>query len=249
MKKNFFTMICFVAMGLCCLTGCEKDNDNNGGNNGGNNSPYSQMLVGTWRVTAVAVDGVNQQAPQNMLITMDANGTGLMNDNGEIENNGFTWSVSGNQLTITPRHGELTFNIVIAEQDTWTIEGYGEMAGMEGFLRITAVRVNNNNNNYGELAVGTWQLTSCTVNGESGDLPNVQLTMNANGSGVITVNGENNTFTWSISGDQLTIVRGGDGGSMTFTIISMDQNSWTIAGYGEIGGATGNLTLTATRVQ
>ena len=52
----------------------------------------------------MTVDG-RDMTPENMLFIMDEGGNGLANDNGVTENNEFTWSVSGDQLTITPRSG------------------------------------------------------------------------------------------------------------------------------------------------
>lgn len=104
MKKTINFILCLVAMATFCAAGCEKDND--GGNNSNNNgNGYSaDMFVGTWRVDNMTVNGENM-TPENMLFTMNEDGTGLANDNGVTENNGFAWSVSGDQLTITPRSG------------------------------------------------------------------------------------------------------------------------------------------------
>ncbi len=96
-----------VAFAMTAMVACgEKDDttDNGGGNNGGNGF-NAEMFVGTWRVESMTVNG-QDMTPENMLFTMNEDGTGLANDNGVTENNGFTWSVDGNQLTITPRSGD-----------------------------------------------------------------------------------------------------------------------------------------------
>lgn len=105
MKKVF--SILMVAFAMTAMVACgEKDDttDNGGGNNGGNGF-NAEMFVGTWRVESMTVNG-QDMTPENMLFTMNEDGTGLANDNGVTENNGFTWSVDGNQLTITPRSGD-----------------------------------------------------------------------------------------------------------------------------------------------
>ena len=105
MKKVF--SILMVAFAMTAMVACgEKDDptDNGGGNNGGNGF-NTEMFVGTWRVESMTVNG-QDMTPENMLFTMNEDGTGLANDNGVTENNGFTWSVDGNQLTITPRSGD-----------------------------------------------------------------------------------------------------------------------------------------------
>jgi len=107
MKKGIFLTLATALM--LCFAACQKDDnpaDNNGnngnGSNGGNN--YSQLVVGTWLVDNMTVNG-EDRTPQNLLFTFNAGGTGLMSDNGETENNQFNWSVNGSSITITPRNG------------------------------------------------------------------------------------------------------------------------------------------------
>ncbi len=104
MKKSIYLILCLVAMGCFCSAMCSEENENNNNNN--NSEGYSaEMFVGTWLVENMTVNGENW-TPQNMLFIMNEDGTGLANDNGVTENNGFAWSVDGDQLTITPRSGE-----------------------------------------------------------------------------------------------------------------------------------------------
>lgn len=71
---------------------------------------YAQWMPGTWRLDRITFNGV-ETAPENMLIYFYSDGTGLLNDNGVTENNGFGWSISGNILYLTLRHGESMFTI------------------------------------------------------------------------------------------------------------------------------------------
>ena len=104
MKKVSYLILCFVAMGSLLAFQCGDDNPAEGNNNNGGNSYTADMFVGAWRVDNMTVNGDNM-TPENMLFIMNEDGSGLANDNGVTENNGFAWSVSGNQLTITPRSG------------------------------------------------------------------------------------------------------------------------------------------------
>lgn len=123
MKKVF--SILMVAFAMTAMVACgEKDNttDNGGGNNSGN-SFNAEMFVGTWRVENMSVDGQNM-TPENMLFIMNEDGTGVANDNGVTENNGFTWSVDGNQLTITPRSGDhFVYTVSSLTEDECTFSG------------------------------------------------------------------------------------------------------------------------------
>jgi hypothetical protein len=144
MKKSINLILCFIAMATLCAAGCEKDNEgDNNGNNGNNGNSYSaEMFVGTWRVDNMTVDG-RDMTPQNMLFIMDADGTGLANDNGVTENNEFTWSISGDQLTITPRSGThyvYTVNDLSATECTFSGTNV-PMADIPGNVVVHLVRV------------------------------------------------------------------------------------------------------------
>ena len=104
MKKVF--SILMVAFAMTVLVGCEPENespDNPSNGNSGNNY-NTEMFVGTWQVEKMTVNG-QDMTPQNMLFTMNEDGTGTANSNVVTENIGFTWSVEGDQLTITPQSG------------------------------------------------------------------------------------------------------------------------------------------------
>jgi opacity protein-like surface antigen len=112
MKRKSNLILCFVALATLCAASCETDNDGDNNGNNGNNGYSAEMIVGTWQVDNMTVDG-QDMTPENVIFIMEEDGTGLANDNGVTENNGFTWSVNGDQLTITPRSGmhfEYTIN-------------------------------------------------------------------------------------------------------------------------------------------
>ena len=144
MKKTINLILCFVAMASFCAASCEKDNEGeNNGNNGNNGNSYTaEMFIGAWRVDNMTVDG-RDMTPENMLFIMDEGATGLANDNGVTENNEFTWSVSGDQLTITPRSGThfvYTVNDLSATECTFSGTNV-PMADIPGNVVVHLVRV------------------------------------------------------------------------------------------------------------
>ncbi|MBP5516721.1 MAG: lipocalin family protein [Bacteroidales bacterium] len=142
MKKTARFILCLVAMATFCAASCEKDdNDGDNGNNNGNGY-NAEMFVGTWRVDNMTVNGENM-TPQNMLFTMNEDGTGLANDNGVTENNGFSWSVSGDQLTITPRSGaNYVYTVNELTETECTFSGTNvPMADIPGNVVVHLVRV------------------------------------------------------------------------------------------------------------
>ena len=144
MKRSINLILCFVALATFCAASCEKDNEgDNNGNNGNNGNGYSaQMFVGTWRVDNMTVNGENN-TPENMLFIMNEDGTGLANDNGVTENNGFTWSVSGDQLTITPRSGvHYVYTVNNLTESECTFSGTNvPMADIPGNVVVHLLRV------------------------------------------------------------------------------------------------------------
>ena len=142
MKKVF--SILMVAFAMTAMVACgEKDNGtDDGGGNGSNDSYSAAMFVGTWRVESMTVNGQNM-TPQNMLFIMDEDGSGLANDNGVTENNGFTWSVDGNQLTITPNSGtHFVYTVNSLTENECTFSGNTvPMTDIPGAVVVHLVRV------------------------------------------------------------------------------------------------------------
>ena len=140
MKRTIYLILCFVAMGCLCSAMCSDENDGDGNNN--SNSFSSEMFVGTWRVDNMTVDG-REMTPENMLFIMNEDGTGLADDNGVTENNGFAWSVSGDQLTITPRSGvHYVYTVNSLTDNECTFSGSNvPMADIPGATVVHLVRV------------------------------------------------------------------------------------------------------------
>ena len=105
MKKILFTLAAALMM---CFIACNPDNptpDNGGGND-------ANSLVGNWRVDNMIYNG-EDMTPDDMVLVMNANGTGDVLNNGQSSNDSFNWSVSDNVLTVHPNGGgEYTFTIV-----------------------------------------------------------------------------------------------------------------------------------------
>lgn len=137
MKKVF--SILMVAFAMTAMVACgEKDND---GNNSGD-SYSAEMFVGTWQIESMTVNGHNM-TPENMLFIMNEDGTGLANDNGVTENNGFTWGVDGNKLTITPRSGDhFVYTVNSLTENECTFSGtIVPMTDIPGDVVVHLVRV------------------------------------------------------------------------------------------------------------
>ena len=139
MKKLAYLAFCFVALGSFCPAMCSDDNEDGDGNN---SSTYtSDMIVGTWRVENMTVNG-EDNTPENMLFIMNEGGTGVADDGGNPENNDFTWSLDGDQLTIVPRHGQYVYTINSLTENECTFSGDNvPMADIAGDVVVHLVRV------------------------------------------------------------------------------------------------------------
>ncbi len=109
MKKGLFFSLAAALM--LCFGACNPD-DNENTNNGNGNGENNNSLVGSWQVDNMTYNG-QEMTPPDMVLVMNANGTGDVLHNGQSENDNFTWSVNGNVLTVHPNGGgEYSFTIV-----------------------------------------------------------------------------------------------------------------------------------------
>lgn len=239
-KKMMMAMFVMACIGM--TVACDKDNDD-GGN--GNDNNYSTLIQGTWQIDHATSNGQDiTPYVARIQLTFNANGSGLMNDGGQTENNGFNWAISGNVITITTTHGgvQMDFNITNITSTECTFTGARmELDGqfLEN-IEIHMVKVNGGGgdnpdpgNNYSTLIVGTWQTTQTFADGQdiTAMVGNIQLTFTADGRGLLNHNGEteNNGFSWSINGSTMT-VNPDHGSSSTFTIVSLDGQTCTFTG-------------------
>ena len=151
MKKILsILMVSFVAL---AMVSCNKDDDNKNttnntnnntttNNNAGTNTQFTQWMIGTWQVDYASFNG-SEETPENMKLYFYANGSGLLNDNGETENNQFGWSITGNTITITLRNNRvLPYTILQMSEDEITFSGT-MMPGydMEGDVIIRMAKI------------------------------------------------------------------------------------------------------------
>ena len=113
MKKILKALCAFTV--LFALAACtEKDNNeqtqNNGNNNGNGGGNYSSLILGTWRVDQMSVDGQNM-TPEYMTLSFYENGSGLMDDGDASHHNDFRWAISGNNTTVSTDNHEFLFII------------------------------------------------------------------------------------------------------------------------------------------
>ncbi|MBP5526952.1 MAG: lipocalin family protein [Bacteroidales bacterium] len=230
-KRIMTAMVALACMGM--TVSCDKTNDD------------SNSLVGRWRVDNLTYDG-RDMTPEDMVLVMNDNGTGDVLTNGHSDNDSFTWSVSGDVLTVYPNGGsEYTFTIVSISSTEASLTG-NVVPGtdMQGNVTMHLTKVsggdptpdpdpNPDPNNYSTILPGNWQLDGLVHNGQdlSSNLPNIQLSFNANGTGLMSDGGEteHNEFSWVINGNNITITVH-NGQQYTFTIVSITSTECTFSG-------------------
>ena len=207
MKKGFFFTLAAALM--LCFTACDPDHpipDNPGG--GGNNNNYSQLIVGTWQVDNMTVDG-RVMTPENLKLIFNANGTGVLNDNGVTENNEFSWSLDGTTMTIQPRSGSATYTIVSLDDHACQFTG-NVVPGtdMQGDVSIHMTKIQGGDNpgpgpgpgpNPADFPAGTnWQCSLDTTVTETDD--EVSYSIVVNGSIKLSFAATGNTGALIITG-------------------------------------------------
>lgn len=103
---------------------------------------YNTLILGTWQVDHMTYNGVDvtsQMLHGTVKLSFYQGGTGLLNDNGETQNNNFSWVITGNIITITEHSHTMNFTInsLTATECTFTgtnMEMDGEM--LEGDITI-----------------------------------------------------------------------------------------------------------------
>ena len=103
---------------------------------------YNTLILGTWQVdhmTYNGVDATEQMLHGTVKLSFYQGGTGLLNDNGETQNNNFSWVITGNIITITEHSHTMNFTInsLTATECTFTgtnLEMDGHM--LEGNITI-----------------------------------------------------------------------------------------------------------------
>ena len=111
---------------------------------------YSTLILGTWLLDGLIHNGtdMSNMLPSNIQLSFYANGSGMMSDNGETENNGFNWVINGSTITITPRNGQFTFTIASLTATECSFSGdYLSMADIElrGDIQMHMTKVSNPN--------------------------------------------------------------------------------------------------------
>lgn len=142
-------MMALCAFALLGMTvACSKDDDKNNGS--GDTHGYSALLVGTWQADKMYFNGqdVTAQMLQGTIkLNFYQNGTGLVSDNGETQNNEFSWVINGDDITITEHDISMTFTINSLTATECTFSGTNmEMDGrmIEGEIKIHMTKVPEN---------------------------------------------------------------------------------------------------------
>lgn len=167
MKKILKALCAFTV--LFALAACtEKDNNeqtqNNGNNNGNGGGNYSSLILGTWRVDQMSVDGQNM-TPEYMTLSFYENGSGLMDDGDASHHNDFRWAISGNNTTVSTDNHEFLF--IIDELDATgcrfhtTYVEFVEGQAVNGDIRFFMTKIPTQLDP-GDLGIGTPELREKT---------------------------------------------------------------------------------------
>ena len=159
--KKVLHLLC-AAMLLVSFAACtEKDNENGG------DGSYASLIIGKWNVDLITING-NDMTPQNMQLSFSRDGSGVMIHNGVSENNGFSWSFSGNVINVTTHRDEFSFTIDTMSSSFCAFHGSYLVLDQEyhGDIRFMLSKVSGGGGNPdpGDLGIGTPELSYSTSN-------------------------------------------------------------------------------------
>lgn len=162
----------------------------------------SATVEGDWELIRVVIEGVTYEnlAQQGMVMTMrlDADGTGVQTLNGESSS--CTWTEADGAILIDDGSSSMSYTL----QTDGTLRGEDAAGDSMVFARATPAA---------DSAAGAWTLTAAESDGvivtDTSEL-NVELNLllNADGTGMLTSSEGNASCTWTQSGATVTIVEG-----------------------------------------
>ncbi|MCR4659231.1 MAG: hypothetical protein K5650_02935 [Bacteroidales bacterium] len=160
--KNVIKMLC-AAMLLMSFAACTEKENENDKPGGGDNNNYSTLLLGTWSVDQMSVNGENR-TPQYMQLSFYEGGRGLMDDGDSSHHNDFTWVISGSRIDINTGNHQFSYTIDNLTATECSFHGnYIQLGEQEitGDIRFHLVKVNGDNPgdpDPGDLGIGTPEL-------------------------------------------------------------------------------------------
>ena len=247
LRKIMMALLAIAMVGM--TTACQKSENTDDGH-----GDINASIVGNWTVKQLYWNNTTIPGDSlHMAIIMNENGTGELQSNGmslPIAQTHFTWALNGTTLNININNGgateTLSYTVTKLTATECVIQGtvVPGMPNMTGEVRVDMTREaapdpdpepEPDPSHYSELLPGTWNLDGLTYNGQnmSAMLPNIQLIFNANGTGVMSDNGEteNNEFSWVISNNSSNIsITVHNGQQYTFTIVSLTATEASFSG-------------------
>lgn len=169
MKKSL-KVLCAIAL-MLPFAACTPENV---GPNGNDDNNYSTLILGTWQVDMMSVDG-QDMTPPNMQLSFYDNGQGLMDDGDPGDHNDFTWVINDNVINVNTGNHQFSFTIDTMTATECAFHGnYIEFDGNEitGDIRFHMTKVNGDNPggggdpDPGDLGIGTpelWENTETSL--------------------------------------------------------------------------------------
>lgn len=162
----------FMAAAMLMLSFAACTEKPEGPTNGDDSNHYSSLLIGTWRVDMMSING-QDMTPPDMQLSFYENGSGLMNDGDVTEHNDFTWVINGNVINVTTDHQQFSFTIDTMTATECAFHGsYIEFDGNDitGDIRFHMTKTDDGGDNPGgdpdpgDLGIGTPELSYSTEN-------------------------------------------------------------------------------------
>ena len=168
--KKLLKVLCALAL-MLPFAACTPENV---GPNGNDDNNYSTLILGTWQVDLMSVNGQNM-TPPNMQISFYEGGSGLMDDGDPGDHNDFTWVINDNVINVNTGNHQFSFTIDTMTATECAFHGnYIEFDGNEitGDIRFHMTKVNGDNPggggdpDPGDLGIGTpelWENTETSL--------------------------------------------------------------------------------------
>ena len=141
--KKLLNVLCAMAL-MLSFAACTPENV---GPNGNDDNNYSTLIIGTWQVDMMSVNG-QVMTPPNMQLSFYDNGQGLMEDDDVTDHNDFTWVINGNVINVSTDRHQFSFTIDTITATECAFHGnYIEFDGNDitGDIRFHMTKANGDN--------------------------------------------------------------------------------------------------------
>lgn len=206
MKKLLFPALVGLLAFMLLFPACDETEDDPTG------PDSTDQLIGTWVRYSFEVEGETVVSPAIDIFRANGTGTAWYEDEESYTSQNYTWSLSGDTLTLELEHDGSHVVMIEFLSDNRIVFSHEADGGSWVDERVRLAE------QIEQGMVGSWIMTAQTQDGTSIEPDNVRVTLNSDGTGTYTDPGGSSVFDWcAIEGFLVVLQSDNVGFVMTYT--------------------------------